>query len=319
MAELPAGFKPVQSQQLPEGFQTVDTPDQSDQQFSVLDQAIGALENLRSIGFSAAGEPVAGISGLVAEAVPGGITGAEMVEAVQTAAAELGAPQTEAGIAQQRAIGEFLQPVGETLESVRTGIGDYVFETTGSPLLASISTAAPDALLALVGSAPVAKAAKNYNTATKQTIRNLLKDAPQSKKAGQYIIDGAGRVKTSKAFSNAVSQGFDEATMASIKGASQADKAKMGKMLTSLERGLKDARTAIVNRPADVVGRSALERVNFLKRTNRQAGKEIEAAAQGLKGKQVDYSGAVNNFIDDLDQIGIKLDAENKPIFSGSY
>lgn len=287
-------------------------------EFSVLDNAIGALENLRAMSFGAVAEPIAGLSGLVAGAVPGGKTGAEMVEDIQQSVAEFAAPKTEAGIAQAQSLGDILAPVAETLENVRSGIGDYVFEKTDSPLLASIATAAPDAALSLVGSAPVATTARNVNTATKGAIRDLLKNAPQSKQAGKYIIDGAGRVKNSKAFKNTISQGFDEATMASVKGASQADKAKMNKMLSILEGGLKDARTAVVNRPSDVVGQSAVERIKFLKNTNKKAGREVDQAAKNLKGLDVDYTPAVDDFVAQLDEIGVKLDENQKPVFYGS-
>lgn len=293
-------------------------PAQPEREFSALDNAIGALENLRAMTFGAIAEPIAGYSGLVAQAAEGGKTGAEMVESVQQAVGDFAAPRTEAGMYQAQALGDLFKPVAETLESVRSGIGDFVFENTGSPLLASIATTVPDAALSIVGSAPVAKTARNFNTATKNAIRDVLKNSPQSKAAGKYIIDGAGKVKNSTAFKNAVKQGFDEATMASVKGASQADKVKMGKMLDTLESGLGDARKAVVNRPSDIVGQSALERVNFLKKTNRQAARELDQIASGLKGKQVNYTPAVDEFLSQLDEIGIKLDKNQKPIFYGS-
>lgn len=311
---MPGSEQPQQPSPQPK---SVEQPAE-EKEFSVLDNAIGALENLRAMSFGAVAEPVAGLSGLVASAIPGGKTGAEMVEGIQQSVGEFAAPTTEAGISQAQSLGEILAPVAETLENVRSGIGDYVFEKTDSPLLASIATAAPDAALSLVGSAPVATTARNVNTATKSAIRDLLKNAPQSKQAGKYIIDGAGRVKNSTAFKNTISQGFDEATMASVKGASQADKAKMNQMLSTLEGGLKDARTAVVNRPSDVVGQSAVDRVKFLKSTNKQAGREVDQAAKNLKGLEVDYTPAVDDFVAQLDEIGIKLDENQKPIFSGS-
>lgn len=308
---------PQQAQEISVGGAPVPS-DVAEREFSVLDNAIGAIENLRAMTFGAVAEPVAGLSGLVAAAVPGGKTGAEMVESIQQGVGEFAAPETEAGIAQANAMGEFFKPVVETLESVRSGIGDFVFEKTGSPLLASISTAAPDAALSIVGSAPVASTARTFNTATKNAIRDLLKNSPQSKAAGRYIINGAGNVKKSSAFKEAVKQGFDEATMASVKGASKSDKFKMGQMLDTLESGLGDARKAVVNRPSDIVGQSALERVDFLKKTNKQAARELDQVASGLKGKQVNYAPAVDEFIEQLDEIGIKLDENQKPVFYGS-
>ncbi|ANJ65526.1 putative ejection protein [Pseudoalteromonas virus vB_PspP-H6/1] len=283
-----------------------------------MDNAIGALENLRSMGAGIISEPVAGLSGLVSAGINGADAGAETVKGIQDWTSENFSPKTEAGINQAKAMGDFLAPVGEALESTRSGIGDFIYETTGSPLAAAIGTAVPDAIMSLLGTKPVASASRNYNTATKQAVADILKNSPQSKAAGRYIIDAAGKVKTSKAFKGAVGQGFDEATMAAVKGAKMADKRKMMKMLGSLEDGLKDARKAVVSRPTDVVGDSAVERVSFLKKVNRQAGKEIEAASNGLKGKPVDFDPAVQDFMQNLDGIGVKLDSKNRPIFSGS-
>lgn len=288
------------------------------QEPSMYDNAVGALENIRSIGGSMVAEPIAGLAGLAAAAIPGGKTGAEMVESVRSGAQDMFAPTTQAGINQQRAIGEALQPVGDFIEGIRQGGGDYVFEKTGSPLAASLATAAPDALMSIIGSAPVANASRGFNTAAKNAIAETIKKSPRSLKAAKYMVDAAGRVSKSKAFPKVKSMGFDPSVMATVKGSTSADKMKMAKMVGRLERGMDDALYAVKNRPTDVVGDSALERVNFIKAKNRSAGQNLDKVAKSLKGKNVDLDGVTNQFIDDLSQMGVRLDSNNKPVFSGS-
>lgn len=297
---------------------------QDGQSLSWTDQAIGALENIRAMGGSIIAEPVAGLAGLgdlAAESL--GLEGlegtpADVVERVRGNISQPFAPKTETGIAQQQAIGEFLQPVSELMQAAQTGAGDYVFEKTGNPILASIATAGPDAVLSILGAAPVVKTARAYRTAAKQKIADLIKTAPQSKKAGKYMIDASGKIKKSKAFADAVSKGFDEATMASVKGSTRTDKLKMLRMVKNLEDGLEDARKAVLNRPADIVGDSTLERVKFIRSKNREAGRRLDKVAEKLKGSDVNYQPAVDEFLDDLNLIGVRMDNRNRPIFKGS-
>lgn len=282
---------------------------------SWVEQGIGAMENIGSMVSSIATEPVAGLYGVGAGLVPGGKTGGEAVEDLRGAVGELFRPKTPAGIAQQKKIAETLQPLGEMLTAASEGVGDFVYKTTGSPLLASIAYTAPDAVMTLSGGKVVGNTAKTYQSAAKQNVAQMLRTNPQSKKVGQYILDGAGEVQKSKAFPKAVSLGFDEATMAAVKGAGEADKAKMLQMLNVLEKGQDNARFAVVNRPSDVIGNSALDRVVALRRQNRQAGQKLERAANNLKGKEVDFDTPVNQFISDLNDIGVTFDNRMRPNF----
>lgn len=285
---------------------------------SFTDKALGAIENVGAIGAGMITEPVAGLAGIGAALIPGGKTGAEMVESVRGVSSDIFSPKTVEGQSQQQAIGEALQPVGEALQNMQQGAGDYIYEKTDSPLLASLASAAPDAALALIGSTPVASASRGFNTATKNAIAKIVKDSPQSVKAGKYMIDASGKIKKSQAYANAVKQGFDEATMAAVKGATSADKSRMKAMLNTLESGMGDARSAVVNRPSDIVGNSALQRIKFLKSANREAAKNLEVAANSLKGKPLDYKSAVDGFISNLDDMGVTFDSRMRPNFKGS-
>lgn len=288
------------------------------------ENAVGALENIRAIGGGIISEPIAGLAGLAdagAEAL--GFQGfegtpADTVERVRQSAGEMLSPTTEAGKEQQQAIGEFMQPVGELMQNIQQGAGDFVFEKTGSPLAASLATAAPDALMTIIGSAPVAQASRSFNTAAKNAIANTIKNSPRSLKAAEYMVNAAGKIKKSKAFPKVKSMGFDPSVMATVKGSTPADKLKMAQMVGRLEKGMDDALYAVKNRPTDIVGNSALERVKFIKVKNRQAGKQLDSVAKSLKGQQVNLDPVVDDFISNLNDIGVKLNSKNKPVFSGS-
>lgn len=133
-----------------------------------------------------------------------------------------------------------------------------------------------------------------------------------------YIRQGAEGLKTDKLAKEAVKQGFDEGVIASVKASTGIDRAKMLRMVDSMEKGKADALYATTNRPTDIVGASLLERVKFTKKVNQDAGAELNKVAKGLKGKPVDSSMAVNSFISRLDDMGVRLDKELKPIFQGS-
>ena len=116
----------------------------------------------------------------------------------------------------------------------------------------------------------------------------------------------------------AIKQNFDEGIIAAIKASSGEDKQKMLKMSEIMQRGKKNKLISVKERPADVVGDSLMDRVRVIQGANRSAGKELEAVAKNLKGESVDFSSAVNSFMDDLDDMGISLGDDFKPDFSGS-
>jgi len=206
---------------------------------------------------------------------------------------------------------------------------------------------------------PVAKTAKavfQYQSPTKQKIAKMLIDrTPDVDTVGYKLKDGTAPnggqlaltgstqpTKTQKFLSkvddllgadnpkiekdtialNTIKQGFDEGVIASVKASSGADKIQMERMLTVMEKGLKNKEYAMSNRPSDVAGSSLMERVKAIRSTNRKAGQELEKAAQALKKVDVDSSPAIGQFMSDLDEMGIKLSTDKSgkiiPIFKGS-
>lgn len=144
-------------------------------------------------------------------------------------------------------------------------------------------------------------------SASRQKIKQIIQQGDESKKVAKYLIDGAGRVQKDPIAKAAIRQGYDDGTVAVLKGASDTDKALLRKMLNIQKKTLKDSRYGLTNRPSDVAGQSLAARVNFVKNTNKQAGKRLDSVAKSLKGKSVNYQDALDQFVNDLDDMGVSL------------
>ena len=98
-----------------------------------------------SVGSSVVAEPLAGLYGLAALAGTGGDAD-RAAQAVESARETLTySPETQGAQQNLQALGEFLAPVAEGLETVSTAAGDTVYEWTGSPELAAVAYSLPTA------------------------------------------------------------------------------------------------------------------------------------------------------------------------------
>ena len=117
----------------------------------------------------------------------------------------------------------------------------------------------------------------------------------------------------------ALKQGWKEGAIASIKTASDTDKKAMNKMLNIFELGQKSEKFRIQNRPADVLGETIDNKIQFVANQRKNAGKEIEKIAETqLKGQRVDYQPAINSFLNDLEKIGVKVEISPSGVISTS-
>lgn len=147
----------------------------------------------------------------------------------------------------------------------------------------------------------------------------LLKGPVQKRtKIQQYLNIGGDRIKKDRAAIESIKQGFDEGVIAAIKGASPTDKKIMLKMVGISEMGKKNARFGMTNRASDVAGDSLMKRIGIVSRVNRTAGKKLDGVAKSLRGKTVSPDRAVNDFIDDLSDMGISVSDDLRLNFVGS-
>ena len=135
----------------------------------------------------------------------------------------------------------------------------------------------------------------------------------------ETIRIGAPRVKRDKEAIASIKQGFDDGVIAMVKGASGTDKQKMLKMVEIKERAKKNRREEAKNRPSDVAGDTVMERYNFVRSRNREAGKSLDGIAKDLKGQNVEFTDTIDNFILELDDtLGVTIGPDLKPNFDGA-
>lgn len=180
-------------------------------------------------------------------------------------------------------------------------------------------TAASSATLGGVGGGIIGGAvggvsgAINSRAANRQQLVDDLTNNPEL--VAKYSLNDTGAIVKDPKASELIRQGLPEKQVAVIKNAAPADKVKFQQMVTLAEKATKDARA--VERPSDVVGQTIVERTKHLMGQLKIAGKEVDAAAQTLKGQTVDSTPVTLQFINDLEDIGVSF-KNGQPVFDGS-
>lgn len=110
----------------------------------------GIIEPIATIGTAALAEPISGIAGL-GTMVTGGTPeeAARTVEETKEALTYL--PRSEEGKQALQTVAETVAPLGEALEYIPKKLGDFAFELTGSPEIATAAYTAPAAILEYLG------------------------------------------------------------------------------------------------------------------------------------------------------------------------
>lgn len=117
----------------------------------------------------------------------------------------------------------------------------------------------------------------------------------------------------------AIKQGFDEGLIAMIREASPADRRNMLESLDIMEQATGNKRFSMENRTTDVAGQSVLKRYKAIREANTKAGRSIDRyARQNLKNQYVDFDQPVNNFLSELQDMGIRQRNDLTLDFSGS-
>lgn len=147
-------------------------------------------------------------------------------------------------------------------------------------------------------------------TATKKFAVDPTKD-PQNFNPREIVKD--------RAATDTINQGFEEGFVAMTKSVSPQAKARMREMLGIVRKGKGNYRYAADNRPLDVVGDSVMDRFKVVRSANRAVAKKLDAEANKLRGKRVDFSPAIDDFLSDLGEMGVKYDPRtNKIDYSAS-
>ena len=156
-------------------------------------------------------------------------------------------------------------------------------------------------------------------SATKQTIaKNIIDETGDISTAPFKLKPDGIKVTKDATATQAVKQGFDESVIAAVKSSNPSDKSSMLKMVDIMEKGKKNARFSIENRPSDVVGDALVKRLAVVINKNKQSGRLIDRVGNTLKGKKVNIETPVNDFIKNLSELGVTFSDNLKPIFKGS-
>lgn len=133
------------------------------------------------------------------------------------------------------------------------------------------------------------------------------------------IAEGGQVVKDPKAV-EAIKQGFGEGVVAQIKGATAKTKAQMKKMVEITQRGLTNERFRGRNRPSDVAGDVVANRVRGITEVNKKAGAGIKREAEklGAQNAKADFSSVNTQFLDDLEEIGVRVGDDLRVDLRGS-
>lgn len=278
---------------------------------SVSDYAKGALEVGRTVVQGSAAEPVAGLAGIGTAIASGPEAGAEAVEAVRSRLSY--APESEAG---QEILGDIqyaFDPLIGLAERGTTALGEagaYVArQISDTDVSGAIGTAVgetvPAAAAAVLGGATGRGISRRHKLDQYQRDRILSGDTDAELAGLRATEYGTEKDVLAK---RAIKQGFEPRVVQMVKQASDSDKKKMAQMVNTLQKGKGDMRYSMLYRPSDTVGESLAKRARYIGEKNRQAGKDIDAAARGLKGQQVEYRPAVDRFVDELEDMGVEVD-----------
>lgn len=277
------------------------------QQLTYAPKTEAGKENIEAIGeVGAALAPLAGLGGSMQQM--GQLGKAARPQIAQAAKTALQATKQAAKPAAEVAKGIF-----QYQSPTKQRIGKLIESRAGDIETAKFKLKTPSENLDVTIKAPEGKLLGGPDIPKAETVTDKFKK----------ILDiGGPKIVKDKVATESIAQGFDEGVIASVKAGSKVDKAKMAKMVDIMEKGKKNKEYAVRNRPSDVAGDSLMERVRSVRDVNKKAGKELESVSNSLKGKDVDSSPAINSFMKDLDDMGVKIvkgkDGKVSPDFRGS-
>jgi hypothetical protein len=145
-------------------------------------------------------------------------------------------------------------------------------------------------------------------------IARILKEEPDSADVVRFRLIN-DQVRPDREADSVLKQGWKPGVVANVKAATDEDRKKMTQMLNLYKIGKRSERFSALNRPADIVGQSIDDRVKFINATRKKAGQEIDKIADTqLRGQFVDYSPAINQFLADLNKIGVSVQMDKNGI-----
>lgn len=297
----------------------------------------GALEVAGTIVSGIVAEPVSGLAGIAGGVLPGPQgQGVDWIESTREAMTYQ--PRTETGTQYLQNIGKGIEyidnlPRGVAGQSISEGmtqaseqlgrIGEELMSPFGKRGKALGYTAGSMAIpgAGIAAGARSGKAITHTKTPKPERVDPRVEGIRRGDAdAADYTLTPEGKVKRDKAAREAQYQGMEPGMVAAFKAASPVDKRSMNKMLDIVEIGLTNRRAGATLYPSSVVGRNIASQYEHVARVNKSAGKRLDGVAQQtLKGVDVDYAPAVDNFLSNLEELGVKINRADMSVgFDGS-
>jgi len=217
--EVPEGTTPEQAQTQMQAFVSQQQPIEPPQAGGKIDFGEEVRRSEEQAGFKreaaaavlsgAIAEPIAGASGMGALLRGAGPEVAQQeIESVRKAMTF--PPKSEEGEAVLRGVGEVLQPVGEKLQEVRKSTGDIAMRLTGSPAVAAIATALPDATIEALGLGVGRRAAQTATKLGKAPTKIKAPGKVSEKAVTKTLLEAAPEVNQIKDASRAIYREIDD-------------------------------------------------------------------------------------------------------------
>ena len=222
-------------------------------------------------------------------------------------------------------------------------MGDKNFDAYGSPLLATITTVLPEIAGILMPTVNTIKRGKleratkeldmidqiesgvpgkslseyklqnrdKWTQPTQAEIDVLSKKLQVDKVFAKSLAEAMPVLSKKKSTSKAVNQEWDKGLLGLVQASSKADIDVMSKMLATVKRSKDNILIKAQTRPIYEAGTAIENIVKFALDEKNIAGKRVGAAAESLRGVQVDYAPAVDKFISSLVEDGVIINGGN--------
>ena len=256
------------------------------QEGSPFDVLSAGADVLLTTGTSIIAEPLAGLYGLAALAGTGGDPN-KAAEAVESAREALSfTPKTEQGRKALATVGDYLAPVAEGIETASAGIGDTVYEWTGSPELAAVAYSLPTAALEAAGIKGLRGVNKLADADIRKAQRASLND-PDLKYSGSVAevkLNNKGQLVDDKIGSQLVKGGVRENDVAVITNSTKSTKSQMKDMVKIFEEGRGNDVLGMATRTTKPIGKSITNRLQSLSTKRKVLGRRLQQLTESEVG-----------------------------------
>jgi len=254
-------------------------PQQTD--FGMFSPVVGAGEAALSVLSGAVAEPISGLSGIASSLLSGRGTegGARAVEGTQEALTYQ--PRSAEGQQYLQSIGETLAPIGNFFEKFNSTLGDFAYDTTGSPAAAAAAYSLPTLAASVLGF----KGGQTLATLTPEQAKlrasqkTLLQDDvfKYSGDVADVKLNNKGVVVPDPQGEKLLDLGFTRNSTAVVTNSNPATKAKMAKMLDVFDSTSTNDVLKLSEKMSTVVGDSVRVRLGALNNRRKNLGKRLDS------------------------------------------